>query len=291
MALLPTTPTDVRVRALAWLSLAVNILIVGTGGLVRLTASGLGCPTWPRCTADSFVATPEMGIHGVIEFGNRLLTFVLIVVALLAFLSVLRMWRTRRDLVVLTLAIGFGIPFQGVIGGLTVLSGLNPYVVGLHFVLSMVLIVLATVYVRRVYRGRPGPLAVPRPVAVLGVVLATLVAVTVLAGIVTTGSGPHAGDSGAARNGLDPELLQHLHSWPAYATLALTVGLLVVAVARRLPTLPWLLALLGLETAQIAVGLIQSWTGLPPLLVGLHMVLASLLVSATTAVVLAQRRP
>lgn len=291
MALLPTSPSDARVRVLAWLSLAVNILIVGTGGLVRLTASGLGCPTWPRCTADSFVSTPEMGIHGAIEFGNRLLTFVLIVVALLAFLSVVRMWRTRRDLVLLTLAIGFGIPLQGVIGGITVLTGLNPYVVGLHFVLSMVLIVLATVYVRRVHRGRPGPLAVPRPVAALGGVLGGLVALTVLAGILTTGSGPHAGDSGAARNGLDSELLQHVHSWPAYATLALTVALLLVALLRRLPTRGWLAALLAVEGAQIAVGLIQSWTGLPPLLVGLHMVLASILVAATTAVVLAQRQP
>ena len=125
--------------------------IVGTGGLVRLTGSGLGCPTWPRCTAESLVPTPEMGIHGVIEFGNRLLTFVLVVVAITMFLFVVRMRRERRDLFWLALAIGLYVPLQAIIGGITVLTNLNPYVVGLHYFASVVLVALAAVLVARVY--------------------------------------------------------------------------------------------------------------------------------------------
>ena len=110
---------DRRVIAAAWATLVVQVGIVGTGGLVRLTGSGLGCPTWPRCTDESFVNTPEMGIHGVIEFGNRLLTFVLVVVAILTFLFVVRMRRERRDLFWLALVIGLYVPLQAIIGGIT----------------------------------------------------------------------------------------------------------------------------------------------------------------------------
>lgn len=285
MALLPTASRDLRVRILAWVSLALNVIIIGTGGLVRLTGSGLGCPTWPRCTEDSFVATPEMGVHGLIEFGNRTLTGVLILAAVLTFLAVVRMWRTRADLVTLAFCVGFGIPLQGVIGGITVLTGLNPYVVGLHFVLSITLVVLCTVFVWRVHRGRPTGRLVSRGYAGAGWLLASLAAVTILIGIVTTGSGPHAGDSGAARNGLDSELLQHLHSWPAYALFALTVVLLAVGVRRRYP-IRALGGLFAVECAQIGVGLLQANVGLPPLLVGTHMVLAAVLAAAVTATLL-----
>lgn len=279
-------------RVFAWLTLALNIGIVGTGGAVRLTGSGLGCPTWPTCTADSLVATPEMGIHGAIEFGNRLLTVVLVIVAILTFLTVVRMWRSRRDLFVLALILGFAIPAQGVVGGFTVLSGLNPYVVGLHFVVSVAIVALAAVYVHRVYRGEvPRSLAVPRWFAVPGYGLAALVALTVLVGIVTTGSGPHAGDAGAARNGLDPAFLQHVHSWPAYALLALTALLLLIALVRRIEGVRlWLFLLLTTEFLQIAVGIAQSRAGLPPFLVGTHMVLACILTALTAATLLSFRR-
>lgn len=290
IARLPRT-VDARVRAAAVASLVTQILIVGTGGAVRLTGSGLGCPTWPKCTEDSFVNTPEMGIHGVIEFGNRLLTFVLVIVAILMFLSIVRMRRERRDLFVLSIVLGLGIPAQAVIGGISVLTNLDPYVVGLHFVLSAVLVVLATVLVWRVYRGPRGA-RLPLPVWLSAVVHATaaIVAVTILVGILTTGSGPHAGDGGAARNGLDSELLQHLHAWPAYATV---LGTLVIVVAawrlgqRRL--LRFALILLAIEAAQVAVGLAQANLGLPEILVGIHMVLSVCLAAAMTAVVLSLR--
>src|SRR5690606_20606263 len=137
-------PTDVdrRVRVVAWLNLVAQTVLVGTGGAVRLTGSGLGCPTWPKCTAESFVSTPEMGIHGVIEFGNRTLFFVLQIIAIFALLFVLKYRKRRRDLFILTIIPACSVLFQAVVGGITVLSGLNPYVVGLHFLLSVTLVVL-----------------------------------------------------------------------------------------------------------------------------------------------------
>lgn len=290
VVLLPRT-VDIRVRALAIATLVGQILIIGTGGAVRLTGSGLGCPTWPRCTAESFVPTPEMGIHGVIEFANRLLTFVLVAIAILTFLSVVKMWRTRRDLWMLALVVGFAVPVQAVIGGITVLTNLNPFVVGLHFLASIVMVSIATIYLYRVFRGPRGRLAaVPAGFTAVAVITAVVAAVTVIVGILTTGSGPHAGDGGAARNGLDPELMQHVHSWPAYALLALTIVLVGWAIVGVRQVLVPVLVLFGLELLQIAVGLIQSRLGLPEVLVGIHMVLAACLTAAATWLVLALRR-
>lgn len=285
---LPDSTADRRVRVLAWASLVSQTLIVGTGGAVRLTGSGLGCPTWPRCTEDSFVATPEMGIHGIVEFGNRLLTFVLVIIAILAFLSILRLRRERPELLRLTVALGLGIPAQAVIGGITVLTELNPWVVGLHFVVSGALVALATVYLHRVYRGRAtGLRAVPTRVRMLALTTAVAVWVTVLVGIVVTGSGPHAGDGGAARNGLDSELLQHVHSWPAYIAGGLTVLLIVAALRHgRRTLLKASIALLAVEGVQIAVGITQARLGLPEILVGIHMVLACVLIALVTLAVL-----
>ncbi len=285
---------DRRVRVAAWLSLAFQLALIATGGAVRLTASGLGCPTWPQCTDGSFVNTPEMGIHGFIEFGNRLLTFVLAAITIAAFLSVVRFRRQRRDLFWLTLVQGLSIPFQAVLGGITVLTGLNPYVVGAHFAVSIVLVSVTTTLVWRVYRGPRGlALLVPRSVMMLGRITAVFVAITVAVGILTTGSGPHAGDNSnpdkpAPRNGLDPVLLQHVHSWPAYVTVGLSVVLAIVIlrfpVERR-----WVIALVAVEAVQMLVGLTQARLGLPELLVGIHMVLAGALVAVMTAVLLSLR--
>ena len=157
-------------RRWAVVSLVMNIAIVVTGGLVRLTGSGLGCPTWPRCTEDSYVSHPQLGIHGAIEFGNRLFTLVLIIAAALTFVSAVLYredGRPRRDLRWLTAGLAFGIPLQGVIGGISVLTQLNPYVVGLHLLLSMVLIALAVWLVRKTWhfstRGCIGPVSRRHP--------------------------------------------------------------------------------------------------------------------------------
>ncbi len=283
-------PTDVdrRVRVVAWLNLVAQTALVGTGGAVRLTGSGLGCPTWPRCTAESFISTPEMGIHGVIEFGNRTLFFVLQVIAIFALLFVLKYRARRRDLFVLTLIPAGSVLFQAVVGGIIVLSGLNPYVVGLHFLLSIALVVLATLLVFRVYNGNgPRTRIGPFWLAATTYSASFFVFVTIIVGILTTGSGPHAGDKGAARNGLNPEILQHVHSWPAYITLGLTV--VIVAAAWLIPV-PGLrkssMLLLAIEGAQIVVGVTQARLGLPEILVGLHMVLACALAAAMTLTVL-----
>lgn len=287
------TEVDRRVRVAAWATLFVQTMIVVTGGAVRLTASGLGCPTWPKCTEDSFVSTPEMGIHGLIEFGNRLLTFVLVIVAIATFLLIVRMRKQRRDLFWLAIFIGLGIPVQAVIGGITVLTQLDPYVVGLHFVVSIALVVLSTMFVFRVYRGNALRTWAASPFVVAVVwLMAVFQAITIVFGILTTGSGPHAGDINARRNGLDSELLQHLHSYPAYVALGLSVLALIVAVSLKLTALrKALVALLALNTVQIIVGIAQSRMGLPELLVGIHMLLACLVSAAVTLVLLNLRKP
>jgi cytochrome c oxidase assembly protein subunit 15 len=276
-----------RTRVLAWLVLISNVVIVATGGLVRLTGSGMGCETWPYCTPESLVPTQELGIHGLIEFGNRTLTGVLVVIALLAFLAVVR--TGRRDLRNLALANGIGIILQAVVGGVIVWLHLPPTLVGIHFVISAALVGNGAALVARSFApAGPRRLAVPRWFAGLAHATSAFVAVTVLIGILLTGSGPHAGDDLAARNGLDPVLWQHIHSWPAYITFGLTV--LLLATSWRTPSAQhlrrWVGLLLGIEIGQIAVGLWQARTGLPIVLVNIHMVLAVSLVAAMTAVVL-----
>jgi cytochrome c oxidase assembly protein subunit 15 len=279
------------VRVAAWASLVAEILLVATGGAVRLTGSGLGCPTWPRCTEDSFVTTPEMGAHGIIEFGNRLLTFVLVIVAVAALLAVVRMRRRRRDLFLLALAQVVSIPAQATIGGISVWTRLNPWVVGAHFVFSLLLVALMTMFVLRT-AAEPGPreLVVPGWFALGSRVAAALAGVVVLLGVLTTGSGPHAGDAHSARNGLDPAVLQTVHSVPAYllATLTLT---LVVAAYRIGRMRPPMTALAAVEVVQIVVGVVQARTGLPPVLVDVHLLLAAILVALGVWVGLAARQP
>ena len=297
---LPRTVTR-PVIVLAWLSLALQIVLIGTGGAVRLTASGLGCPTWPECDANSFVPTPELGIHGVIEFTNRMLTFVLSVVVILMFLIVIRLRSNRPDLFGLALAQGLSIPFQAVLGGISVLSGLNPYVVGSHFLVSIVLVVLVTNLVYRAYNGRRGGIRnTPVWYVAVGVVNAVDIGITVVLGVLTTGAGPHAGDNSdakalAPRNGLNPALLQEIHSIPAYVTFGLTLLMVIIALVAR-DRARWrcvrfyTIGLLVVEVAQIIVGITQAKEGLPVGLVNIHLVLAGILVAAMTAVLLSLRK-
>lgn len=289
------TVVDRKVRIAAWTTFVVQTLIVVTGGAVRLTASGLGCPTWPTCTEESLVTTPEMGIHGIIEFGNRLLTFVLVIVAIVTFALVFRMRKDRKDLFWLTLLIGLGIPAQAVIGGISVLMKLDPYIVGLHFVVSIVMVVLSTMLVYRVYKGNAPRTWIMKPlVGTLPWVIwvaAVFQIVTIILGILTTGSGPHAGDADAPRNGLDGGILQTAHSYPAYVAVGLTLLALVMATRERFVSLRnSLVLLLILNAAQITVGIIQARNGLPPLLVGIHMLLACLVSAATTLALLNLRK-
>jgi cytochrome c oxidase assembly protein subunit 15 len=263
----------------------MNVLIVVTGGLVRLTGSGLGCPTWPRCTEDSYVSHPQLGIHGAIEFGNRLFTLVLIIAAALTFISALLFredGRPRSDLRWLTAGLALGIPLQGVIGGIAVLTQLNPYVVGLHFLLSMVLISLAVGLVRKTWHFPPTA-ASGLSVAATRVTF-VLMWLAIWLGILVTGSGPHAGDVNAPRNGLDGLLLTQLHTSVVYATVAASVVCFVLLRSRAV------LLLLSVEFVQAGIGVAQYQLGLPIWLVAFHLLGASLAIAASTNLLLSVTR-
>lgn len=277
MASLPTSIRSRAVIIVTWMNLVAQIGIVGTGGLVRLTASGLGCPTWPKCTEDSFISTPEMGIHGLIEFGNRLLTFVLLAICLAQLVVLWKMRRSRRTDWRLALGLAVGIPVQAVIGGISVLTNLNPYVVGLHFVVSAVMVVVAGLLLLRVRTD--GYLPKLRDVSRRSWLIAVMTTIVLLIGVLTTGSGPHAGDANAPRNGLDSELLQHLHAWPAYITLGLVVLAWYFSTGRERRA--WLAVLVGFAV-QIGIGIWQSRTGLPIELVAIHLVLSMVVIVILT---------
>jgi cytochrome c oxidase assembly protein subunit 15 len=285
-----TGPVALRRWAVA--SLAINIVIVVTGGLVRLTASGLGCPTWPRCSETSFVTHPELGVHGAIEFGNRLLTFVLVAVIALTWITALRLRDAgrleirggrRRDLRWLAGGLLLGIPAQIVIGGISVLTHLNPWVVGIHFLVSMALVGLAVGLVRSTWGAQPGHLDRGPAVVFARVAFAGMVAAVWL-GTVVTGSGPHAGDLNAVRNGLDGGLVAHVHAAAVWVTIAFTLALLVLCRTRPV------VLLLAVEVLQAALGITQYYLGVPVPLVALHLLGASLSVAAATNVLLAVRR-
>lgn len=284
------TPSDTFVRRLAIANLAANIGIVLTGGAVRLTASGLGCPTWPRCTSDSFTPHSALGAHGVIEFGNRMLTYVLVAIAVSSWLAVWRRRPVLRETRVLATVIMLGVPFQGVIGGFTVLTDLNPWVVSLHLLLSMALIAAATVLVARTRRPAPAAGDLRAPAAARLLVLLTYVClwVVVYLGTVVTGSGPHAGDLDARRNGLDPAVVSQLHADGVFVLIGLTVGCVLLFRALGLDARP-AYVLLGLELAQGLIGFVQYATDLPVVLVAAHLLGAAVLVAAGTALLLASR--
>jgi len=286
------TQVDRRVRVLAWLSFLAEVLIIGTGGAVRLTGSGLGCPTWPRCTPDSLVNTPEMGIHGIIEFGNRTLTGLVGILALAVVVLVWRMRVERRVLFVLALVVLGGVVAQAVVGGITVLTGLNPFIVGFHYIASVSLVAVCAAFLVRMYQpAGPRERVVPGWFAGLTHAITAVLALTIVFGVLTTGAGPHSGDADVARSGFDAEVLEHVHAWPGYALFALTLVLVVSAWRLRLPVRRWAIALLGVELVQIAVGLYQARNGLPELAVGTHMVLAALAAATMTVVVLRLKQP
>ncbi|WP_374197511.1 heme A synthase [Micromonospora sp. RL09-050-HVF-A] len=282
-------------RRLAYASIVANVAIVVTGGAVRLTASGLGCPTWPRCTDASYTTTTEMGVHGVIEFGNRLLTFAVGAIALATLLAVLAQRPRRPGLTGLAVAVFLGIPAQAVIGGITVLTNLNPWVVGLHFLASMAVIAAAYALWRRIVDpDGPAEPVVPRPLRTLAR-LTTAVSVAVLVvGTWVTGSGPHAGDHGAARNGLDPETISQVHADGVFLLIGLSVALVLAlrAVGAAGPARA-ALVLVAVELGQGLIGFVQYFTHLPGVLVAAHMLGSCLVLLATLAMLWStrQRRP
>jgi cytochrome c oxidase assembly protein subunit 15 len=280
---------DRWLRPLGWATLVANCVLVVTGGAVRLTGSGLGCPTWPRCTDESFTPHGALELHSAIEFGNRMLTFVLVAVALATLVVA---WQSgRRDLRRIALALALGIPAQAVIGGITVLTDLNPWVVSFHLLCSLAIVGLSVVFLQRI--DHPDPVVARGPV--VGLAWATFGAawLVLYLGTIVTGSGPHAGDVNSPRNGLDPLQLSQLHADAVFLFVGLTLGLLfaVHAIGASAPVRTAVLVLLGLELAQGAIGFVQYFTDLPIVLVGLHMLGAAAISASVTWVLVRVREP
>jgi cytochrome c oxidase assembly protein subunit 15 len=261
-------------RPVALAQLIANMVIVVTGGAVRLTGSGLGCPSWPRCTEGSYVTTEAMGWHGAVEFGNRTLTGVVGVLAVACVLLALAATgrsRRRVGLAVLTFA---GIPAQIVMGGITVRTHLNPWAVACHFLISIG--VIAAAYQLWVAAGEPDtpvhPIVKP-PLRALAALVVGVSAAVLAVGTVVTGSGPHAGDAQAHRTGLDPQNVAQLHTDLVMLLVGLSVALWFALRATRAPRSARRAALdlMVVEAAQGVIGFVQYFTHLPVALVGLHM--------------------
>ena len=266
------------VRAL----LVAQSAIVLTGGAVRLTQSGLGCPTWPECAPGSFLPSPHQAedpLNIWIEFINRLLTFVLFAIALAVVIWVLK--SRRRDLRTLAALQVLGILGQGVVGGITVLTKLHPAAVGSHFILSIALIGGAVALVER-SKGYPGrgelnataPIArnLVRSLLILGALVITM-------GIVVTGSGPHAGDTTAPRFGFEIRTVAWIHADLVIAFVGLLIGYMLILHFAPVVNNQELLAtrkahawrIFAITLAQGAIGYIQYFTGVPELLVMAHL--------------------
>ena len=268
--------STLRARATRVLSPASGFLlfaqaaIVVTGGAVRLTGSGLGCPTWPECTPGSYTPKPyqvEEQVKVWIEFGNRLLTFVLVLAAITVVLSVLG--AGRKDLRGLALGQILGIVGQGVLGGITVLTGLHPATVGAHFLLSIVLIAGAASL--RAQRKSPSvkiesdPLV--KKIATAHIITTFIVLVL---GTIVTGSGPHAGDATAPRFSFDLRTVAWLHADVVIALLGITFAFFVVQ-GTSVDTKKRLKIFLAIALGQGLIGYVQWFTDLPEILVGFHL--------------------
>ncbi len=274
-------PSAVALRRWALAGVITSALIILTGAAVRLSQSGLGCPDWPACTAHSLGAADATGdslIHRWIEFGNRMVTIAIFVVAVGVSVAA---WRfrppaggRRRDLLWLAAAQPAAIVLQAVLGGLVVLTKLNPALVSLHFLCSVALIAATMMLYLRCQEGA-GPAAplVPRPVRLAAAGVIATVALMMTAGTVVTGTGPLAGAAGVARYHLPLEGVTQLHAdigWLLAGLMAaLLLGLRLTAAPRRAVRLGWIL--LGLIGLQGVIGYTQYFTGLPAGLVWCHV--------------------
>lgn len=287
-------------RLIAGAVVLSQALISVTGAVVRVTASGLGCPTWPQCFPGSFTPVPHAEVpvlHQVVEFGNRLITFAVVLTAIAAVLAVTRA-RRRREVRVYAWLMPASTVVQAVIGGITVLTGLLWWTVAIHLLVSMAMVWVATLLYAKVCEPDDGlPVdTVPKPLRQLTLLSALALAATLVTGTLVTAAGPHAGDKSLERPvpRLQVEIvtLAHLHGTLLVAYLSLLVGLgaglLAVgatgAVRRRLGVL------VGLVLAQGLIGMVQYHTGVPAVLVTLHVAGAAACTVATAALWAAMRQ-
>ncbi|MER5782997.1 COX15/CtaA family protein [Streptomyces mobaraensis] len=269
-------PSARFVRRASFACVVMAVIIVVTGGAVRLTQSGLGCPTWPTCTEDSLTPTPAMGINGIIEFTNRMLTYVLCVVVGIAIIAARARTPRRRDLTRLGWAQFWIVASNGIIGGITVLTGLNPYIVAAHFLAATALLTVAVIMWQRSGEGDDAPRdLVARPVRQLSWVLVVSTVLLIVAGTVVTGSGQHAGDASkdVHRIPLDFREITQLHVDLVFIVLGLTVALWFALRAVKAPGGPRrrVVELFAVLMLQGVVGYVQYFNDSPEIVVGAHM--------------------
>lgn len=290
--------TDLLARwlvPLAWVNLAVEVGIVGTGGLVRLSGSGLGCPRWPQCVSGSItpVSHQAQEWHKYVEFGNRMLTSVVSIVAVALILAIIGHRRTsdRRALLPPALGILGGIALQAVVGGISVLMDLNPYIVAAHFLISMVLVSTSAWLVWQLREHRL--IEVRREVRLLAAGTAGIAAVILVLGTAVTGAGPHSGDAAhPARFDFSPRSAAWLHADMVMLFSGLVVAMLVATALLKARTAFRMWRLVTIVTVlQGIVGYSQYFLGVPGALVLIHMLMACLLVVAVTWAVLSLRVP
>jgi cytochrome c oxidase assembly protein subunit 15 len=283
-------------RAQRLIALAVVLTqggIAVTGAIVRVTASGLGCPTWPQCFPGSFTPVPHAEVavvHQVVEFGNRMITFLVVLTAALAVLAVTRA-RRRREVLVYAWLMPASTVAQAVMGGITVLTGLLWWTVAIHLVASMTMVWLAVLLYVKVGEPDDGVSTnvVPKALRQLTALTAVVLAAQLVSGTLVTGAGPHAGDKSVEqpvpRLQVEITTLVHLHTSFLVAYLALIVGLgfALIAVRAPKPVVLRLWVLLVLVCAQGMVGTVQFFTGVPAALVAVHVAGAAACTAATAA--------
>ncbi|MFD7845672.1 heme A synthase [Nocardia sp. NPDC059764] len=280
-------------RLIAFLVILSQAGISVTGAVVRVTASGLGCPTWPQCFPGSFVPTAVAEVpvvHQVVEFSNRMLTFVVTLAAAAIVLAVTRA-RRRREVLVYAWLMPGGTVLQAVIGGITVRTGLLWWTVAVHLLASMLMVWLATLLWAKVGEPDDGieTVRVPRPLRLLTVLSGVALTATLIAGTLVTGAGPHAGDKSVEKpvERLQVEIvtLVHLHAELLVAYLALLVGLAcgLAAIGMNKTIRNRMILVIALVCAQALVGIIQYFTHVPAVLVAFHVGGAAACVAATAA--------
>ena len=286
--LVPVPPVVLRRLAIAAVIAQAGIAV--TGSIVRVTGSGLGCPTWPQCFPGSLVPTPHpevAALHQWVEFGNRLLTFAVVAITGLCFLAALGTRPRRPRLVRLALVQPLGVVAQAVIGGFTVLLGLVWWSVSVHFLVSMVLVWLAVVLVAAVHEGEGPPQpVVPRAVRALVGTSTVVLGALLLAGTFVTAAGPHSGDADTPRLAAGVPAMAQLHADLLFGYLGLLVGL---GFALRAVTAPAGLlrryaVLVAAVLLQGVVGGVQYALGVPEALASLHVLGAALVTVAAAAV-------
>ena len=263
-------------RLIYGLLLFLQAALILTGGAVRLTGSGLGCPTWPECTPGSYTPVPHQAegqLHAWIEFGNRLLTFGLVAVSLIVLAQVLI--TKRRDLRLLAVGQLLGILGQGVLGGITVLTDLHPLPVACHLLLSIILVAGAvSLYDRREFPVQKFSVT-DRLNSILSRSHILLAFLVIILGTLVTGSGPHAGDEKAQRFGFDIRGVAILHADAVIALFGLTLALFVAFRANQ-KVKRKILIFTAIALAQGLIGYIQYFTGIPEILVAAHLLGAAL---------------